>query len=246
MQLSDLQNHFYEKIKCSLDDYLENHGYEYVSPNPLEPESVQLQKIRDRVLESLSYEQFDIRKGTRVVMDFLPQLISGEEWEAMLDELSHIEENVIQYYQENMNLDSKAPDEPHLVMGISENTIEHLKLLMTWLYEKEDFTNSLEVAYFTIAIFPSNIIGWLVAGRCNNRLGDHFLAIRIYERVHKKFPNDPVSRIFCAWTYLVLRDFTRTTIQLEEAEKILSKFPDLREFWMPTIMQIKKWREDES
>lgn len=241
MDLKEAKEYFGQQLQEKLDDFIEEYGYEYVVPSPLESPEIQIKRLRDEMHYKLTFKEYDTTKGMELVVDYLPQKISPEEWERVQDEFRQVEEHALEYLNSEEARDANSPIRPtYQVLGLSLDTYEHCKELLYDFVRQEDYQNVQDLSYFLISFYQDRLEPWLGAGRSFDFFREYHRAIEIYENIHIMFPNDPLSYIFCSLSHLMLREPSEAKDQLEKAEQLLENEPKMKEAWCSTVEDIKK------
>jgi tetratricopeptide (TPR) repeat protein len=244
MKLKEWNNYLTSKLEDQIDDFLEEHGYEYVYPNPLTSEADQLKQIRNTMLDKLLYKEWDIDRGLTLLLNLLPQHLKAEDWLQVKNELTHVEENTLNYFN-SINKEKKISNKGKLqqtseILGISVQTCQHSKQLLFHLIETKNYQDAFDLSVLLCTLFQNLIVGWIGVAKCYDYLGENFKAIEAYKIVQKLFPNDPISGIFCAWSYFCIGNPVRAKEQLSWAKNILENNPEVEKVWSPLIKEIEK------
>lgn len=241
MDIQEAKEHFEQLLEEKVDHFIEEHGYEYVKPSPLEPPEIQVKRLRNEMLDKLLFKKYDTTKGLGLILDYLPQRLSQEEWEKVLDELRHVEEHALEYLNNDKSNDTNSKIQPtYQALGLSKETYKHCKELLLTFVEEEDYQNVQDLSYFLISLFQDELVPWLGAGRAFDKFGEYHRAIEIYENVQEMFPDDPLSYIFCSLSHLMLREHNEAKAQIEKAEKLLKDKPKMKEIWQRTLEDLKR------
>lgn len=225
-----------EELVAEVDAFIDSQGEQYLKPESDEPKESQIKELREKMIHRLIYEDFDVGRGMLVIKERLPSLVSPEEWEKALRELRGINDRVQKYFEEADRTQMPRIDE---VMGLSRETFICFRRLLLHLFEKEDYDDAYELSLTMVAFFPDNIIGWLGTGRCLSWNGNNLRAIEVFENIQNMFPTDPVSRIFCGWSYMMVGEPAKSKKQFDQAEEMLQSKPDLYQVWEPVIEEMK-------
>jgi hypothetical protein len=244
VELIEWKDHYKQKIKGEVDDFLEEHGYEYVTPNPINPPEAQIELLRERMVNKLTYEEYGISDGLQLIIDILPQRITSDEWDEVCWELCNVEVNALEFLEDQAGIadisqkDLIGVDE---ALGLSEKTYEHIRLLLFYFVQQEDYDSALEISKILIVFFHNRHPGWVGFARCQSWKGNDSLAIEVYKNVQNMFPKDPISRIFCSWSYVMLDEISLAKEQIQEGEQLLMlDEPDVVKLWEPIIADIKE------
>lgn len=241
MDIKDIHKFADEKLENMVDDFLEEHGYEYVVPSPLESPETQLQRLREAMLYKLTFKEYDLSKGLKLIFDFLPQRISSEEWESVLKELRQVEGRALEYFDnEELKSQDKSIRPTYQILGLSLETYRLCRDLLYDFVREGDYQRVQDLSFFLVSLYQDKVVPWLGVGRSYDKFCEHHKAIEIYERIHEIFPDDPISYIFCAWSYNLLGEKNKARNELDRAEKLLNKDEEMSKSWKGPLVDIKR------
>lgn len=236
MNLKDRMQQCKSDLIQEVDAFVDSYGHKYLKADSEKSQDEQVEKLREKMIHRLLYEDFDLGRGLNVVNEQLPKLIGDEDWEIVLGEFRNIPSKLQRYFEQSERNEMPRISE---VFGLSKESFRHLKKLLLHLFENEDYENAYELSLTMVALFPDNITGWIATGRCLSWQGHNKRAIEVFDNIQKMFPKDPVSLIFSGWSYMMIGEPYRSKEQFEKAEAILEGDPALKKVWDPIIYEMK-------
>lgn len=240
MDLREAKKFYALQLEEKVDDFIEEHGYEYVVPSPLESSETQVKRLRNEMLNKLTYKEYDIKKGLQLVLEYLPKRLSVEEWKKVLDELRSVEENALEYFNSEVSKDPNSPILPtYKFFGLSLETYRHCKELLYDFLRQDDFQHVQDLSFFLLSLFQNKKVPWLGVARSYDHFREYGRAIEIYKKVHEMFPSDPLSYIFCSLSHIMLKEFSEAKTQIEKAEELIENEPEMKEAWSSVVNDIK-------
>src|SRR5262249_2268850 len=105
MDLKEWENRYNTALKEQIDLYLKEKGDELYTPNPLQSKEQQLAAYRNNLMQLIhnpvAEEQF--AQALTLIRDQMPQTVSKEIWDSVVNDFSGCEANLINYLESDLN-----------------------------------------------------------------------------------------------------------------------------------------------
>lgn len=221
------------------DSYLEKDDFYEAMATPLKPAKQWKNEHRKQILETLNLNDFSINmdKAVEIIMDRLPKMVPKADWERIVDEFSHIEQN----FQENSVKEQEdgAIVTNQQLMGISDETLNSIYLLGRTLVEEKSFDNALNV--FHALCFFNPWVGeyWLGLGICLFHLNEYDQALEILNMAQILQPDKAAAFIYSAFCHLKLNQSDLVNEDIKQIEEVFSQSAEEKSQWEKISEQLK-------
>ena len=228
VELDEIANSFLEK-----DDFYE------AMATPLKPAKQWKSEHRKQILETLSFNDFskNMDKAVEIIMDRLPKMVSKGEWEQIVDEFSHIEQN----FQENsaIELQEESFITNQQLMGISDKTLNSIYTLGRTLVEEKSFDQALNI--FHALCFFNPWVGeyWLGLGMCLFNMNEYDQALEILNMAQILQPDKAAGFIYSAFCHFKLNQLNLLQEDIKRIEEVFSQSAEEKGQWDKTYEQLK-------
>lgn len=222
-----------------VDAYLESDDFYAAMATPLKPAEQCKNEHRKQIHDTLSLDDFSkqLNRSVEIIMDRLPRQVTVNEWERIVDEFSHLEQN----YQKNSAVE---PIEGSIVtnqqlMGISDATLDAIYQLGRTLIDEKAFTDGIAIFHALCFFDPTPPDYWLGLGYCLYHMNDYEEALAIFDMAKTLNPESAAANVYIAFCHLRLSQLDQLQSDLIQIDEIFSHSPEEKTQWGNSVEQIK-------